>query len=354
MDELYDVNVTVLDVPHCTLYGFPSFCNTSNNDKLPFAEPANVIDSLENSGWTLLNLTGSQYGIDLTKDDFELSYARRLSENDVNVISMDIRGQDKDKPSMYVDLRSVVHRRYLFTSIRDTNKYFLEPPKTNHSADRPTEEGVWFFLAGHACSINDPAQVDIDIYSLLELADKAVKGVPFYPRPIVVSLIEGAVAKLHKDLGPLIRFLGERVLAKARAYSKKQHFNSAYTHLNDDEINIPAEFFQFWQELCQFAEKQIPFEDVLHRPVTLLRHANVTVTMTNLISTGGPLLEKQFLNLAGFLDAHIEADSIWGMYKGKFIFVTLLYLYTFFFLLGSLHQHISIFAYSQSRLFGER
>lgn len=66
-------------------------------------------------------------------------------------------------------------------------------------------------IAGHACSINDPAQVDIDVYSLLELADKAVKGVPFYPRPIVESLIEGAVAKLNKDLGPLIRFLGERV-----------------------------------------------------------------------------------------------------------------------------------------------
>lgn len=113
---------------------------------------------------------------------------------------------------------------------------------------------------------------------------------------------------MHEDLSPLIRTLGESVLAKGIKARKEQQLLNGGSDDVEDALT-PAEYFQFWTELCFFVETNLNFSDVLKRPVTLHRTDTVTVTLTNLREGAGPLLLHQIKALAGFLEARIQADK---------------------------------------------
>jgi hypothetical protein len=148
----------------------------------------------------------------------------------------------------------------------------------------PDEASIWFFLAGHANSLADTNVVDTEIKELLHLAEKAVKGIPFYPRQVVIDLMNTAVEKLHKNLAPLVLTVGNLILKKARHLALKTIGKALDDPL---DINIPAEFFQFWQQLCQFCEKYASFDDVLTKPLTVYKKKDeATVTLKNLLPQG--------------------------------------------------------------------
>lgn len=139
-------------------------------------------------------------------------------------------------------------------------------------------------------------------------------------------------AKMNADLSTLVKALGEDILGQARQFQLNKILSESKVTLkktgnakkdkaaaeaaeaaaaasSPKEEKISAEYFQFWQQLCQFADKYVPFTDILKKPVTWIRSEAVTVTITNLLPTGGPLNADQIASLNGFLDAKIIANN---------------------------------------------
>ena len=247
-----------------------------------------------NLGVNLLQKLGNSYGIDLKYGGFEKSYAFKLAQVDesalINInIAFKSSKKDRSKNNMlYNLLNSTLYKRYLEIPA-DNQDYFMEGDDHIY----PSEAAIWFFISGHASSISDTALVDEQTDVLIKLAKLAIFGKPFFPKQTVVELMEGALQKFNENLQPLLRDIGDAILRKQSEVSDQ----------------IPAEFFQFWAELCAFAEKYLDFDDILERPITLIRNEDYAVTLTNMIEGGGPLLYEQFLAMRGFIDAHLLADK---------------------------------------------
>jgi len=272
---------------------------TEEKDRsLPFPQPRSTNEQITNAGFTLLERLGKSYNIDLHAPGFEESFARELTVNDTDLLLLHVTGSKKVMSQIYIELQDMLTRRYTNMTLN----------KNDASPDFASEASIWLFLAGHAYSSTPPVEVDEQIKKLVVLADKAIYGTPFYPKSTVVDLMEGALSRMHEDLSPLIRTLGESVLAKGIKARKEQQQASGGGQ-DVEDVLTPAEYFQFWTELCFFAETNLGFSDVLKRPVTLHRTDAVTVTLTNLRERAGPLLLHQIKALAGFLEARIQADK---------------------------------------------
>ena len=281
--------------------------------------PKETKELIKTVGLDLLAKTGSSYGVDLRSQDFEISFAKKMAEGDKDLLSLTITGSHKNSPKLYKELRDVLIQRFCNLKIGDISYKYgqgsceITEIKTINIVLEPEEASIWFFLAGHANTLSETTDVDNQIRELLNLAEKAVKGIPFYPRQVVVDLMNTAVEKLHKNLAPLVLNVGNLILKKARHLALR----NIGKPLDDPlDINIPAEFFQFWQELCQFCSKYASFDDVLTKPLTLYKKKDeATITMKNLISEGGPLTLEQLDDLLGFLNFQIKATSINSILK---------------------------------------
>ncbi len=95
---------------------------------------------------------------------------------------MDFAGSERLQTSVYVDLKTMLDRRYTLIHMKNTQFDRERNQTTSPEPGRysngvqvvPSEAAVWFFLATHACTGFDPVAVDDEITELLSLADKAV------------------------------------------------------------------------------------------------------------------------------------------------------------------------------------
>lgn len=283
--------------------------------------PKETKDLIRTVGLDLLAKTGANYGIDLRSPDYETSFAKKMTQNDKDIITIVITGSHKHSTKLYKDIRDVVIQRYCNLKVGDISYTYGQGScesnegtntNTNSIILEPEEASIWFFLASHANTIADTNDVNAQIKELLHLADKAVKGIPFYPRGTVIDLMNTAVEKLHNNVAPLVLNVGNLILKKARNLALKTTGKALDDPL---DINVPAEYFQFWQQLCQFCSKYASFDDVLKRPTTIYKRKETTVTIKNLLPEGGALTLEQLDDLLGFLNFQIKANSINGMLK---------------------------------------
>lgn len=249
-----------------------------------------------NEGYQLLKNLGSLYLVDLTgaATPFEDKFARKLTGSDKDTILVTVSGDDIDNEEIFAEMKKMVEKRYTSKMIKTD---YLQAASVG--GVKSSEAGIWFFLYGVAStSAGQTESIDALISKLLALAESSVTGKAFYPKQTVLDLMEGSLSKMHPELAPYMRKLGYITIEKGLRYQ------SHGLDLSSPDVFISAEYFQFWTELSVFVFNNMPKENILIQPMTIVSNKRVTITLSNINQPqGGPFLLPQFEALRGFLEA---------------------------------------------------
>jgi len=268
---------------------------------LPVPEPSEGKDYTTNEGWQLLKNVGDLYLIDLTPQagqhqqyqPFETSFSRKMTGTDKDTVLLTLSGSDSSRDDVFTAIMDVMARRYEARMLKIDN---LKDTVKN------SEAALWFFLYGAASTTAGQTQsIDEAVGKLLDLAQLAIKGKPFYPKQTVLDLMEGSLKKMNPDLAPLMRKLGYIIIEKG---VRHQSPSSTAVDIHKDDFFVSAEYFQLWTELSVFVFSHMPRDNVLLQPMTLVATDSLNVVVQNInLPTGGPLLLHQFEAILGFLEA---------------------------------------------------
>lgn len=269
---------------------------------LPVPEPSEGKDYTTNEGWQLLKNVGDLYLIDLTPSPgqhkqyqpFETSFSRKMTGTDKDTVLLTLSGSDSARDDVFITIMDVMSRRYEARMLKHDN---LKDPVKN------SEAALWFFLYGAASTTAGQTQsIDEAVGKLLDLAQLAISGKPFYPKTVVFDLMEGSLKKMNPDLSPLMRKLGYIIIEKGVRHQSPGH-SSTTVDIHKDDFFVSAEYFQLWTELSVFVFSHMPRENVLLQPMTLVATESLRVVVQNVdLPTGGPLLLHQFEAILGFLE----------------------------------------------------
>ena len=252
--------------------------------------PTNGLDFITNEAFHFLKNLGNSYHIDLNnKNGFEEEFARVMTRGDKDTVLVSVLGTDYTSELVFMQMKHMFQARYANMTLLDKTDNLRDDYKTS-------EAGIWFFLAGVASThIKNTEVIDQAVTNLHKLAQSSINGKPFYPRNVVLDLMEGSLSKMHAELAPLMRKLGYIIMEKGQ--------KSPGDDINKENIFISAEFFQFWTELSVFVTQHMPQENIQIMPMTLVHTSKITITISNInLPSGGPLSQHQFQSLHGFLE----------------------------------------------------
>jgi hypothetical protein len=181
------------------------YSNSKISSNNPHNTPLTIHENLEKSRWLLLKQVGLHYGIDLTKNEFELALSKRMSENDINFVKLEIVNHDEALPVSYMDevydvyeeIKHVIDNRYFSYTCQELSN-------------------AWFYLIGQACKAASSDEINEWVKELRDLELKAVEGVPLYSKEVASKLIIDATSKMNSKTAALARNIGRIVAIKAK------------------------------------------------------------------------------------------------------------------------------------------